>query len=246
MHNKNRIYYCFDLIICSVVLLTTSVQADTQSVDFSKSYVIPEKSGTNEVTLGGVTTVWDNATYSVNFNLNADYNLVLQGGFIQDSPAEVLEQQLRNTKWQDIYNVNDDNFTTELKIVVVQDGYVGGEIIHSEGVETGGGYLHARVTGDIVTQFQINGQFIDEDSILADTLAKLPLDTLTRHLIRIKRVRGLQFINDADGSSWSQNREYRLILQNNTLVGSVGIPNDTYGEGEATSENGNIALALVK
>ncbi|OQW94907.1 MAG: hypothetical protein BWK79_04305, partial [Beggiatoa sp. IS2] len=159
--------------------------------------------------------------------------------------VQVLEQQLRNTKWQGVYNVNDDSFTTELQLVVVQDGYVGGEIIHSESSETGGGYLHTRVAGDIVIQFQINGAFIDEDALSADTLASLSLDTPTRYIVRIKRVRGLQVVNDADGSSWSQNREYRLTLQNNTLVGTVVIPNDSYGEGDKTSENGSIALALV-
>lgn len=113
---------------------------------------------------------------------------------------------------------NDDFFTTELKLVVVQDGYIGGEVIHSESVEMGGGYLHARITGDIITQFKINGAFVDEDSLSADVLAKLPFNITTRSLIHIKRVRGLQFVNAAgDASGWSQNREYRLILQDNTL-----------------------------
>ena len=158
--------------------------------------------------------------------------------------AQILAQRLRNTRWQGIYNIGDLSYTTELKLAVVQDSYVSGEIIHSDSAEASGGYLHARVTGDIITQFQINEIFIDEDSLLAEELGKLPLNTPTRSLIRIKRVRSLQFVN-GNNNVWNQNREYRLTLQNNTLVGSVGIPNDIYGEGDATLENGSIVLTLV-
>ncbi len=220
--------------------------AYAQDVDFSKSYVVPDASGLNSITIGGITTLWDNATYVVNFGLSPDYNLIIQGGLAQTSPSEVLEQQLRNSTWQGIYDVNDDSFSSTLTLVVVQDGYVGGEIIHSEPAEQGGGYLHSRVTGDIVTQYQVNGTFMDEDRLSPEELANLSLDTPNRQLIRIKRVRALKFINDGDGSAWSTNREYRLILQDNMLVGSVGIPNDSYGQGDATSENGNISLMRVK
>jgi Cu/Ag efflux pump CusA len=95
-----------------------------------------------------------------------------------------------------------------------------------------------------VTQYQINGTFIDEDRISLEELAKLSLDTPNRQLVRIKRVRALKYENGK--SSWNTNREYRVILQNNMLVGSVGVPNETYGEGDTTSENGNISLMRVK
>jgi len=213
------------LVIFSLLIFAVfSRFVPAQSVDFSKSYVIPETSGVDTVSIGGITTLWDNATYGVDFWLNPDYNLIIIGALAQTSPSELLEQRLRNTTWQGTYSVNDDNFTTTLKLVVVQSGYVGGEVIHSEGAETGGGYLHSRVTGDIISQYQINGVFLDEDRISPEELAKLPLDVPNRQLIRIKRVRALEFKNDGDGSSWSTNREYRLVLENNILSGSVGIP----------------------
>jgi hypothetical protein len=236
----------FSMILGFFVLSIINSFVQAQDVDFSKSYVIPETSGIDTLTVGGITTLWDNATYSVDFWLSPDYNLIIKGALAQSSPSEVLEQRLRNTTWQGIYSVNNDNFTTTLKLVVVQNGYVGGEVIHSEGVETGGGYLHSRVTGDIITQYQINGVFLDQDRISPTELANLSLDTPNRQLVRIKRVRALEFKNDADGSSWSTNREYRVVLENNMLSGSVGIPATSYGEGDETSENGSIVLMLVR
>ena len=161
------------------------------------------------------------------------------------SLQEQLEQNLRNTTWVGKYLVNDDSFSTTLKLVVVQDGYIGGEITHSEPEEAGGGYLHSRVTGDILSQYQIGDSFIDEDRLASETLNSLPPDTITRQLIRIK-IRALEFKNDGDGSTWSTNREYRMILENGILSGAVGIPNKTYGSGDETTENGNILLSRQK
>jgi hypothetical protein len=204
---------------------------------------VPDASGLNALTIGGITTLWDNATYVVNFGLSPDYNLIIQGGLAQTSPSEVLEQQLRNSTWQGTYDIGYNHFSTTLTLVVVQNGYVGGEIIHSEPQR--GGYLHCRVTGDIVTQYQVDDTFMDEDRLSPEELANLSLDTPNRQLIRIKRVRALEF-NDNAGDGWNANREYRVILQDNMLVGSVGIPNDGYGQGDATSSNGNLSLTLVK
>jgi hypothetical protein len=119
-------------------LLFSILSAHAQDVDFSKSYVVPDKSALNTLTIGGITTLRDNATYVVNFGLSPDYNLILQGGLAQTSPSEVLEQQLRNSTWQGIYSVYDYHYSTTLTLIVVQDGYVGGEITH-ETQEQGGG-----------------------------------------------------------------------------------------------------------
>ena len=175
--------------------------------------------------------------------MREDLTLSITDAVIQNSASEVLEQNLRNTTWQGTYAINDDNFTTILNLVVVQNGYVGGEIIHSESVQEGNGLLHARVTGDIVTQFEIGGSFVDEDRIDVDTLNSLSENTPNRQLIRVKRMRTLEFRND-NNNKWSTNREYRLILKNGGLSGTVGIPNDTIGSNDGTSSNGTISLTL--
>ena len=215
-------------------------------IDFSKAYVIPDKSGVDKVTIGGIKPLWSDLFYSVDFALNPEYSLNILGVLNQSSIQEQLEQSLRNTTWVGTYLVNNDNFSATLKLVVVQDGYIGGEIIHSEPDSEGGGYLHARVTGDILSQYQVGDSFVDEDRLTPEVLENLSPDTITRQLIRIKRVRALEIKNDADGSAWSTNREYRMTLANGMLSGSVGIPNDTYGSGDSTKENGNILLTLQK
>ncbi|MCK5830885.1 MAG: hypothetical protein KAH20_11350 [Methylococcales bacterium] len=213
--------------------------------DFSKAFIMPEKSGINNVTIGGINAVGD--AYSVGFNLREDLTLSITNSAIQRSTSEVLEQNLRNTKWKGTYAINDNIYTTILNLVVVQNGYVGGEIIHSESVQEGNALLHARVTGDIVTQFKINGSFMDEDRVATDVLNSLPENTENRQLIRVKRMRALEFRNDKNDKSdnngkWGTNKEYRLTLENGVLAGSVGTPNGTIGTNDGTTSNGKISL----
>jgi hypothetical protein len=214
-------------------------------VDFSKAYVVPEKSSVDKLTIGGVKPLWSDLFYSVDFTLNPEYSLNILGVLNQSSIKEQLEQSLRNTTWVGQYLVGPLSFSTTLKLVVVQDGYVGGEIIHSELEKEDGGHLHARVTGDILSQYQIGDNFIDEDRLTPEVLNDLSPDTTTRQLIRIKRVRALEF-KDGDNNVWNTNREYRIILENGMLSGSVGTPNDLYGSGDETKEKGNILLTLQK
>lgn len=232
------------LCFLSLAHVSLSVHAGAD-VDFSKAYVIPEESTVGKVTIGGVKPLWSDLFYSVDFALSPEYNLNIVGVLNQSSLQEQLEQSLRNTTWIGSYLINDNNYSTTLKLTVVQDGYVGGEVIHSDAQSANGKSLHARVAGDILTQYQINGSYVDEDSLSSETLNTLPVDTVTRQLIRIKRVRALQFTSNSDGS-WSTNREYRMVLENDVLTGSVGIPHDSYGSGDATTENGNILLTLQR
>lgn len=222
------------------VVFSSTVYAGAD-VDFSKAYIVPEKSTVDKVTIGGIKPLWSDLFFSVDFNLvEPEYALKIQGVLNQSSIEEQLEQNLRNTTWVGNYLIGDVNYTTTLKLVVVQDGYVGGEVIHQHSEHPG--YLHARVTGDIINQYQINGIFLDEDRITPDTLASLPINTPTKQLIRIKRVRALQVATPHNASGWSTNREYRMILENGLLIGTVGIPNDLYGTGDETTENGSILL----
>lgn len=226
------------ITLCITLCSTTVFAIDA---NFSKSFVVPESSGINKITIGGIDALGN--SYSVDFNLREDLTLSITDAVIQDSISEKLEQSLRNTSWQGTYAIDDNNYTTTLNLVVVQNGYVGGEVIHSESIEEGNKFLHVRVTGDIVTQFEINGSFADEDRIDTDTLGSITENTPNRQLIRIKRMRVLEFRKDQDNeSSWNANREYRLILEDGILSGTVGVPNDTIGSNDGTTGNGAISL----
>lgn len=212
------------------------------SIDFSKAYVVPNLSLTDKVTLGGILSLKDSKFYTVDFVLRDDKTLSIIAMRNESSIKEVLEQKLRNTVWKGTYDINNESYITTLTFVVVQDGYVGGEVVH-EGQGSNTKFLHARVTGDILNQYQINGVLTDEDRIDPAVLEGLPIDTPTRQLIRIKRVRAIKFTNGSN-SSWSTNREYRMTLEADKLTGIVGIPADTYGSDDGTSDNGNVNLVL--
>jgi len=232
------------LLLVISLIFVSPLFAQPADIDFSKAYIVPEQSSVDKVTIGGIKPLWSDLFYSVDFTLAPDYTMSVLGVLNQSSIQEQLEQRLRNTTWKGSYAVNNDNLITTLKLVVVQDGYVGGEIIHTEPESEGGGYLHTRVTGDIITQYQIGDAFIDEDRIASEVLAGLSPTTETRQLVRIKRVRAIEFINDSDGSVWNTNREYRMTLEDNILTGVVGLPNRNYGSDDGTSGNGSITLIL--
>jgi hypothetical protein len=225
------------IALCSVLCSTSALAVDA---DFSKSFVVPESSGVNTITIGGIEAVGD--SYSVDFKLREDLTLFITDASIQNSISEILEQKLRNTTWQGTYTISDNSYTTNLNLVVVQNGYVGGEITHSQINGDKRGFLNARLTGDIITQFEINGSFVDEDRVNTEDFNQLTEDTPNRQLIRIKRMRAFDFVTSSGSSGWSTNREYRLILDNGALSGSVGIPNEIYGTSDGTSENGTINL----
>ncbi len=232
------------MLIASIALALSQVAYAGADVDFSKAYVIAEKSGVDKVTLGGIKPLWSDLFFSVDFALNPQYNLELKGAFNQSSLQEQLEQSLRNTKWQGSYKIYNMNYTTTLSLTVVQGGYVGGEI-HHQSPSVGGGSLTSRVAGDIINQYQINGNFFDQDRIAPDVLAKLPASTPTKQLIRVKRMRTLSFNNGTD-SGWNNNREYRMTLENGVLSGIVAIPSEGVGKTENSSDYGDVLLQLVR
>ena len=63
----------------------------------SKSFVIPESSGVNAVTIGGIDAVGD--SYSVDFSLREDLTLFITDASIQNSLSEILEQKLRKREY---------------------------------------------------------------------------------------------------------------------------------------------------
>ena len=229
-------------ITITTCLLLYSVTCLAIDADFSKSYIIPEKSGTNIISIGGIDAFGN--SYLVDFTLQDDLTLAIENAITQESVLEQLEQSLRNTIWTGNYLIGSDDFITNLNLVVVQNGYVGGEITHTHINGKQAGFLNARLTGDIINQFEIDDIFIDEDRIPPEDLEKITEETPNRQLIRIKRMRALEFLTppSAGVQGWSTNREYRLILDNGALTGSVGVPNDVYGSVDGTSENGSIHL----
>lgn len=207
--------------------------------DFSKSFVVPETSGINIITIGGIDAIGN--TYKVNFNFRSDLTFAITDAQVDKNINEKLEQELRNTTWKGTYETSDGILQTTLQLVFVQYGYVGGEITHKG---TGDSHLIARVTGDIITQFKIDDEFIDEDRIGPEVLANLSSDTESRQLIRIKRMRALEFSSTgaSANSGWNANREYRLLLEGNVLSGVVGIPNEIYGTNDTKTGSGIITL----
>jgi hypothetical protein len=232
----------YALRVCSG--LTDSYVQYLSSIDFSKSYVVPDLSSTDKITLGGILSLKDSRYYTADFALRDDKTLSIIAMRNESSIREVLEQKLRNTVWKGTYVIGSSHYTTTLTLIVVQDGYVGGEVVHDP-TAPDTMLLHARVTGDILNQYQINGVFTDEDRISPAVLSGLPINTPTRQLVRIKRVRALKFVNSGN-NSWSTNREYRMTLENDKLTGIVGIPAETYGSDDGTSDNGNVNLVLSK
>lgn len=138
------------IILFSALWCSSAVALDA---DFSKSFVVPEGSEINKVTIGGIDAQGN--SYNVDFSLQEDLTLAFTSASVQNSLSEKLEQSLRNTQWQGTYVANNNlsNTTviieTTLNLVVVQEGYVGGEIIHTEPVDSGDGFLHARSLSDL-------------------------------------------------------------------------------------------------
>ena len=194
--------------------------------------------------MGGIFSRTDNKFYQAELEVRSDQRLHVGEAHQEVSADGGWENKLRNTAWQGEYDVYNHAYSTTLTIEIVQGGYVGGEITHEPSAGSTG-RLHARVAGDILNQYQVNGDFVDQDRIAPEVLAKLPKDAPTRQLIRVKRVRGVEFVNGTDDSSWSTNREYRLTLEVDKLTGVVQIPAERYGENENLSDEGKIRLQLV-
>lgn len=159
----------------------------------------------------------------------------------------IIEKELLNTTWTGTYKVYSDVHDTTLTIKNINSGYIGAEIIHKEISPGNQGFLRVKVAGDILTQYLIDlnkkGSFvwIDEDGITPEELAKASIKS-KRQLIRLKRFRGLDYKNVSKLRGWNSNREYRLILQNNELRGSVGIPLERYGKSDVTRDDGTFVL----
>lgn len=166
----------------------------------------------------------------------------------EDSGLSELERELRDTRWTGTYEIFDNVHDTVFVVESVASGYIGGTMTHQEISPGDAGFLEVKVAGDVIPQLlvDIDGdgspEWLDEDQI--DPTVRPTLTVLdSRQLIRLKRFRGLDFRPTSNGNQWSQNREYRLMLEDGLLSGAVGVPPDTYGEGSGTTENGVLMLS---
>jgi len=222
-------------------------------VDFSKAYIMPSSSP-KELKIGGV-GVREGETTVMNWLLlgfNPEgpeskpiFNILQAGA--QTAAPELLEQQLRDTVWSGTYQATNNLYLTELRFKVVQNGFIAGEITHKTADPEASNLLRAEVAGTIVTQYFLD---VKNDGILTWVNANevtyegfIPPSQI-RHLINLKRLRGLEYRHTS--SSWGAHSEYWMALENNKLTGSVGTPPAAYqnGEEELTSV-GLITLEAV-
>ncbi|HHB92689.1 MAG TPA: hypothetical protein ENK59_05700, partial [Thioploca sp.] len=240
-------YFIGLISLCGVLVSQAS------EVDFSKAYLnntdtplVLNIAGiqTNTKTDFGVDTL--NWILSVEFNPAKTTFRLLDAKEIQDKfNVELAQQSLRNKKWIGKYTTANNVYETELQINVVQDGFVGAEVIHYTFDEPEpANFLHAKLIGEINTQYKI-----DEDGLnwidvneykqkLAEiNVAKqdgqevedIPKILAIRHLMRLKRGQKIGESKHAT-SSWGTFNEYRLTLENDTIIGNVGKPPEKYGD----------------
>lgn len=248
--------YALTLISFVAILNPVAVNAaDAEtSVDFSKAYIVPNTAVPTEIRINGVETHSgkDTLVHSINLGFNPQnaYFSIL-AVTPQTSNAELLEQQLRGTLWKGDYRTNVNLYRTELQLQTVQNGFVGGQIIHTTADPESPVFLRAEVAGNIVTQYLLDAKgtgeltWVDSDQI---DYEKLPANTVIppddaariRHLLRLKRMRALEFTNSSNG--WGSHSEYRLVLVNDELTGSVGTPPDRYNSNDVMTSNGDIVL----
>ena len=198
--------------------------------------------------------VIDAASLEEALNTAAETELYRQEGnsfCSQDTVFGELENTLTGAVWVGDYIIGDWELETILEFKSVCAGYIGALITHKQINPGGEGFFRGKIAGDIIIQYYTdpnnNGSYdwIDADQLSSEDLTRLNIQD-ERQIIRLKRFRGIEYIqgkNTSGGTAtWNQNREYRLILKDGVLTGSVGVPPETYNEGLGTSENGEITL----
>jgi hypothetical protein len=228
-----------------ILLLTTVVSAEESSVDFSKAYIIYGTEMPTELRLGGITTHSNDVmlVHSLLLGFNsAERSFNLLNVELQSSDTELLQQRLLQTHWTGTYTTSKNLYLTELTLKTVQNGFIGGEVIHRTADPETSNLLRAEVGGSITTQYFIDPQgknewiWVNANEVTVETLVSNPP---VRHLIRLKRLRGLEFKHT--NSRWGSQSEYRLVLENNRLTGDVGTPPEDY-----TNNDGLTGIGLIE
>jgi len=230
----------------ATLLLTTIVVAEENLVDFSKAYVILGTEVPTELRIGGVTTRDNDVTLMnsilLGFNVEERSFKILKAE-VQNSDAELFEQRLRETQWTGTYTTNKNVYLTELTVKTVQNGFIAGEMLHQTADPETRSLLRVEVGGSIITQYLVDPEsksewvWVNADEV--KYVATLP-SSHVRQLIRLKRLRGLEFRHAS--SRWGSQSEYRLVLENNRLTGDVGTPPEDY----SSTNDGLTGVGLIE
>ena len=241
--------------------------SQARQVDLSKAYVISNVACLNDagqvimdsapcktqLRLGGVVS-YSNDLSLVNWiQLNfvatpqAHFEVITNSGGLQTSERELFEQRMRDTHWTGTYISGRENiYLSEFQLEVIQNNFVGGEIVHKLADETA--FLRAKVTGYLVTQYCL----LDDKGnctlgwIDLDEGKSLPNNVISRQALRLKRSRALEQKNLL--AKWGSHTEYRLALEINPLtgreelIGNVGATSDNYGSNDTFIANGLLRL----
>jgi len=177
---------------------------------------------------------------------------------------QLLQQRLRGTIWKGDYKTAKNVYSTELRLISVQNGFIGAEIIHrTEDEPEPSNFLKARMAGDISTQYLIDekgdGEWVWVDvarykEIVAqineanegkegDEMAPIPNIINARHLVRLKRTREIGNSRHAS-SRWGSHNEYRFTVENDKIIGNVGSPPDNYGSQDVLTGSGKLELTI--
>ncbi|NJO15615.1 MAG: hypothetical protein HC877_07670 [Thioploca sp.] len=265
----------WSVIIVVGLFTSNAIRAEEQATDFSqvrqidlsKAYVIsnvPCLTGTGQLIenstpcktqlrLGGVIS-YSNDLSLVNWiQLNfvptplAHFDVITNSGGLQTSGRELFEQRMRDTHWTGTYISGRENvYLTELQFEIIQDNFIGGEIIHKLADETA--FLRAKVTGYLVTQYCV----LDDKGnctlgwIDLEEGKSLPNNVISRQSVQLKRTRAIEQKNLL--AKWGSHTEYRLALEKNVLteqeelIGNVGTTSESYGSNNTFSVNGVLRL----
>jgi hypothetical protein len=177
----------------------------------------------------------------------AHFEVITNSGGLQTSERELFEQRMRDTHWIGTYITGRKNiYLTEFQVEVIQNNFVGGEIIHKFADDTA--FLETKVTGYLVTQYCL----LDEKGsctlgwIDLEEGNSLPNNVISRQALRIKRSRALKHKNSL--AKWGSHTEYRLALEINPLtgkeelIGNVGTTPESYGSDNTFTASGILRL----
>lgn len=176
----------------------------------------------------------------------ARFEVITNSGGLQTSEPELFGQRMRDTHWTGTYISGRENvYLTELQLEIIQDNFVGGEMVHKLANETA--FLRAKVTGYLVTQYCV----LDDKGnctlgwIDLEEGKSLPNNVISRQSIQLKRTRAIEQKNLL--TKWGSHTEYRLALEKNVLtgkeelIGNVGTTADN-SSNNTFSANGVLRL----
>jgi hypothetical protein len=205
--------------------------------------------------IGGVETTGESEGEIIVFNwilfLNSPDNITFEVDVREVKPQnyfdpQLLQQRLRGTTWNGDYNTSKNLYFTQLELISVQNGFVGGEITHSTDKlplspsdDPPSSFLQARVAGDIITQYQIeegdDGKLVwvsvseyekrvakinqANEGKEGDNVTPAPEILDARLKIRLKRTRDIAEKTKHASSRWGSHNEYRLILEKDEETG---------------------------